>query len=281
MPAIKLTALAIRKISMGRSKKEIADNVVKHWPEACRIASIDTVDEASHFLAQLCKESDWFKVTLEYASGKDYEGRRDLGNTVPGYGVRYKGRGLIQTTGFANYKSLQAETGWDVVANPQLLEQFPYALLSAAYFWRRNKINALIKGKDYIADVTAVTRRVNGGRNGLSDRIASYSVAKAVLIELQAKQDGQKIAAPILEEPVPVKTPSQTLEVKGAVGLGGLGLLGTVNSAVNTISDNSDTLLNFSTLLQTGGWLIAAGVVGYIAYAIYQRRIETLRGTET
>jgi putative chitinase len=90
----------------------------------CPQYEIDTAQEFAHFLAQACHESDHFKTTREYASGRAYEGRVDLGNKFPGDGVRFKGRGIFQTTGRANYLQLGIKKGQrDLFINsPQLLE---------------------------------------------------------------------------------------------------------------------------------------------------------------
>jgi len=134
----------------------------------------------AHFIAQCAHESDGFRTTVEYASGNAYEGRKDLGNTHVGDGRRFRGRGLIQLTGRANYTSFGAALG---VANPALQDapgkaaEFPLAALMAAEFWARHKINV---GADR-DDVPAVTRIINGGQNGLAERIRRTTAAKKAL----------------------------------------------------------------------------------------------------
>ncbi len=87
------------------------------------------------FIAQIAHESGELTYVQEIASGKAYEGRKDLGNTQPGDGIRYKGRGLIQLTGRANYEKYGQLMGLDLINNPELLEEPEFAALSAAYFW--------------------------------------------------------------------------------------------------------------------------------------------------
>ena len=94
---------------------------------------INTFLRLQHFISQLAHESGSFTYVKELASGKAYEGRKDLGNTEPGDGIKFKGRGLIQITGRNNYKSLSNFIFKDdrLLKNPEILEQPEYAVLSA------------------------------------------------------------------------------------------------------------------------------------------------------
>lgn len=138
---------------------------------------IRTALRMAHYLAQIAHESAELKYTKEIASGKAYEGRKDLGNTSPGDGVKYKGRGLIQLTGKANYAEYKKYCGFDVVAKPELLEQPLGATRSSMWFWWKNGLNALADRDD----VKAVTKRINGGYNGLASREKYLARAKAAL----------------------------------------------------------------------------------------------------
>lgn len=138
---------------------------------------IDSPARQAAFLAQVGHESGQLRYVRELASGAAYEGRRDLGNVVAGDGVRYKGRGLIQITGRANYKECGRALGLDLVANPELLEEPLNACRSAAWFWSSRGLNALADE----GDQRAITRRINGGYNGLDDRLALFAVAERVL----------------------------------------------------------------------------------------------------
>nr|WP_278436436.1 peptidoglycan-binding protein [Brucella anthropi] len=141
-----------------------------------------------HFLAQLAHESDGFCAMEEYASGAAYEGRADLGNTQPGDGKRFKGRSLIQLTGRANYRTF---TSWmrerlpdapDFEAKPELVATWPWAAWAVFYFWSSRSLNYLADKDDLIA----ITKKVNGGTNGLSDRAAYLAKAKDIVAEISA-----------------------------------------------------------------------------------------------
>ncbi len=134
--------------------------------------------QLSHFISQLGHESMSFLYTEELASGAAYEGRRDLGNTHDGDGRRYKGRGLIQLTGRANYTAYSKYTGVDYLAHPELLSTDPMVAVDVScWFWKDRGLDALAETDD----VKAVTKRINGGYNGLDDRMHNLRRAKAVL----------------------------------------------------------------------------------------------------
>jgi putative chitinase len=175
-----ITASDIRQMSSSAAARIVA-GIVDHQ-QMIADGGIDTPLRLSHFMAQLAHESAHFQVTREFASGAAYEGRADLGNTEPGDGIRFRGRGLIQTTGRANYKEATADIQTMIPSAPnfvddrEALEEFPWALLAGVSYWRRRNINA-DADRD---DLEAVTRKINGGLNGLSDRRQYLAKAKAI-----------------------------------------------------------------------------------------------------
>lgn len=139
---------------------------------------ITTPLQMAHYIAQLGHESMSFLYTEELASGAAYEGRKDLGNKVAGDGRRFKGRGLIQLTGRANYTTYSKFTGIDYLSDPTQLSTDPVVAVDVScWFWTDRGLAALAE-KD---DVKAVTKRINGGYNGLDDRMHNLRRAKAVL----------------------------------------------------------------------------------------------------
>jgi putative chitinase len=134
------------------------------------------------FIAQLGHESGQLRYVREIwgptpAQAK-YEGRADLGNTQPGDGSKYRGRGLIQITGRANYAACGEALGLNLITQPELLELPQYAAMSAAWFWKQNGLNDLADRDQF----NTITRRINGGLNGLQDRLEIWSRAQAVLV---------------------------------------------------------------------------------------------------
>jgi len=163
----------------------------------CPDYDIDMPNEYAHFLAQACHETDHFRTLQEYASGKAYEGRKDLGNTHAGDGPRFKGRGIFQTTGRANYLELGLKKGQDdlFINSPELLEQPEYAVWSACEYWTSRHLNDPAnqadrdilkkKYKKQVHDVSPVefiSITINGGLNGIDERKKFYALAKSVLI---------------------------------------------------------------------------------------------------
>jgi putative chitinase len=156
--------------------------------EAMTVYAIHTPDRAAAFLAQVGHESFGLKYVREIwgptPAQSGYEGRADLGNTQPGDGYRYCGRGLLQTTGRANYRALTrrlrehlAVTVPDFEAEPQKLEEHQWAAYSAGDFWDMKGLNALADAGDFMR----ITRKINGGTNGYEDRLARWETAKGVL----------------------------------------------------------------------------------------------------
>jgi putative chitinase len=135
---------------------------------------INTVPRIRHFLSQTAHESGGLRWMKELASGSAYEGRRDLGNTSPGDGRKYKGAGVIQLTGKDNYQKFADFIGDQKVMQGHSYVAQIYPFTSAGFWWKNNNMNALC---DQSASVEQVTKRVNGGYNGLEDRKRYYEKA--------------------------------------------------------------------------------------------------------
>ena len=163
----------------------------------CPSYEIDTAREYGHFLAQACHETDHFKTLREYASGSAYEGRADLGNTQAGDGIRFRGRGVFQTTGRANYLQLGIKKGRrDLFINtPELLEQPEYAVWSACEFWKTRGLNDVANHADTdvlkkkyrgniidVSPVEYISLTINGGYHGMEERKKYYALAQQVLV---------------------------------------------------------------------------------------------------
>jgi putative chitinase len=153
---------------------------------------INTPLRMAHFLAQVCHESDGFCTTEEYASGAAYEGRKDLGNTHAGDGRLFKGRGLLQLTGRANYAAAGERLRLELIENPDLAAVPTTSLLIACDFWREHDINVACDRDNLIT----VTRLVNGGLNGLDSRREYLAKAKEALARLQAGQIPESAGVP-------------------------------------------------------------------------------------
>lgn len=164
-----------------------AEAWLPHIAPACEVFGITTPERLAAFLAQVGHESGRLAYVREIwgptPAQARYEGRADLGNTKPGDGKRYMGRGLIQTTGRANYRATRDGLAQylphvpDFEAVPALLERADMAAMSAAWFWHSRGLNALADAGDFLK----ITRRINGGTNGLADRQALYAAAQEVL----------------------------------------------------------------------------------------------------
>lgn len=137
------------------------------------------------FIAQIGHESGQFRYVRELGNDQ-YLSKYDtgslakrLGNTpeADGDGQKYRGRGLIQITGRANYITCGEALALDLVNHPELLEKPQHACMSAAWFWASRGLNTLADADQF----DTITRRINGGQNGAADRQALYARALKVL----------------------------------------------------------------------------------------------------
>jgi putative chitinase len=180
------------------------------WVEAINLTfetfGIETPEQQASFLGQCAHESANFTAltenlnykpealckvwpkrypTLEFAqpyhrnpekiANKVYSSRMGNGDEASGDGWKYRGRGLIQLTGKSNYEAFGKAIDVDVVSDPDLVETPAYAALSAGWFWSTNRLNEIA------SDITAVTKKINGGTHGLEDRIAKTEQALQAL----------------------------------------------------------------------------------------------------
>jgi len=152
--------------------RNVKDSVINDLNACLQRFSITTIPRLRHFISQCSHESGAGRYTKEIASGTAYEGRADLGNIHPGDGPKYKGAGYLQITGRNNYQSFA-----NAITDPRVMEGVDYVAehyqwTSAGYWWSTHSINALC---DSGATVKQITRRVNGGYNGLQEREMYYT----------------------------------------------------------------------------------------------------------
>ena len=148
---------------------------------ALRLADCTTVKRAAMFCAQIGEESISLTAPTELASGAEYEGRADLGNTHPGDGVRFKGRGFIQVTGRFNYGELSrwahakglVPSATYFIDHPGQLATDKYVWLGPIWYW------TVARSMNHLADagnIEDATRAINGGLNGIADRTNRWNL---------------------------------------------------------------------------------------------------------
>ena len=191
-------------LKLEKLKGHIPDAVIAMIPAVAQKFQIDSALRLAHFLAQCGHESGGFRLTkenLNYSAkglngifkkyfptlesalpyerkpekiaNKVYGGRMGNGPEASGDGAKFCGRGYIQLTGKDNYTAFGKSIGEDVCANPQVVAE-KYALLSAAWFFNKNKLHTMADGGATDVVVTSITKRVNGGTIGLADRIKHF-----------------------------------------------------------------------------------------------------------
>ena len=191
-------------MDISKLKGHVPDAVIAQIPEVMDKFQINTPLRLCHFLAQCGHESGNFKAVnenLNYGAkglrgifpkyfptdalaaeyerkpekiaNKIYGGRMGNGPEASGEGFKYRGRGYIQLTGKDNYSAFDKVVAEDIIANPDLVAT-KYPLLSAAWFWNSRKLNEIADKGATDAEVTSITKKVNGGTIGLEDRIKHF-----------------------------------------------------------------------------------------------------------
>lgn len=180
MPAMAF-AITIAQVSkiMPRHNANRLELYLPFIQTAMHEFEINTPNRAAAFLAQLAHESGEFLYMEELADGSAYEGRKDLGNINPGDGRKFKGRGPIQLTGRANYREFGKLLGLDLENYPELASKPEVGFRIAACFWKKRGLNQLADEEDF----HTLTRKLNGGLNGIEKRLKYYKVAMEVLNE--------------------------------------------------------------------------------------------------
>lgn len=162
-------------------KADIVNGIARRFDALAREHDVSTRLRLCHFLAQAAHETDGFRTLEEYGGASyflRYEGRQDLGNTQAGDGIRYHGRGIFQLTGRGNYRRFGTIIGIDLEAEPERAKEPDISLLVAFAYWSERAINNAADADD----VAAVTKLINGGRNGLAERARYLEKAKGIWI---------------------------------------------------------------------------------------------------
>lgn len=161
----------------GPTGEGVADGLDQY----CPAAQITTHLRLAHFVAQACHETEGFRFLKEIwgptPAQLGYEGRADLGNVRAGDGRLYCGRGIFQLTGRANYGHVGAALQLPLEVEPEIACDPVISARIACNYWAARRINACADADDVIA----VTRKINGGTNGLADREKCLARAKEVL----------------------------------------------------------------------------------------------------
>lgn len=225
----------IKKIAPN-SKEEIIGPLVGYLNKYLPKYEVTTYLRVCHFLAQAAHEAASFQTLKEYASGSAYEGRKDLGNVKAGDGIRYKGRGIFQLTGRANYRAIGQKIGMDLENNPELAESPEVSVLTALEYWKSRNLNALADRDD----VEGITRKINGGLNGFEDRKKYLAKCKQII-----PKDISFVAPPSPELPPPPINPIIPPIVVAKIG------------------DNSPYIVDLQNMLIRKGYnIVADGIFG-------------------
>mgnify|MGYP000945617930 CR=1 FL=1 len=177
-PALAVTRERLLRLAPA-ANAAIVTGIAEHFDGLAGDHAVTARLRICHFLAQAAHETDGFRTLEEYGGPAyfiRYEGRRDLGNTQAGDGIRYHGRGIFQLTGRANYRRFGQLLGIDLETEPEQAKEPEISLRVAFAYWGERAINTAADADDS----ERVTKLINGGRNGLSERVRYLAKAKAI-----------------------------------------------------------------------------------------------------
>jgi putative chitinase len=165
----------------GRNTGALGDDIANGMDRYCPQYEITTHLRLAHFIAQACHETGGFRYLQEIWGPTDaqkrYEYRKDLGNTKLGDGHMFRGRGIFQLTGRANYERVGKSLGLPLIVDPDLAADPQVSVRIAGHYWSTHQINVPADAND----IVRVTRAINGGLNGLGDRKACFIRARQML----------------------------------------------------------------------------------------------------
>lgn len=222
---------------------------------------ITTPRRVSHFLAQAAHETDGFNTLVEYGSENYFNKRygpqtdvgKTLGNTQPGDGARFRGRGIFQCTGRFNYAKYGKLIGVDLVANPKQAATVPNSVRIACEYWKAKGLNALADADN----IEAITRKINGGTNGLKDRKAYLEKARAIIGVSTAPQPvpPPTPTADLPDAPIATDAPGSLLKSETVLGAGTT-VIGSAGVGLLSAIENPYALVAFLVVLAAAGFLI-------------------------
>lgn len=205
---------------------------------------------------------------------------KELGNSQPGDGFRYRGGGVLQTTGRGNYRLMGARCRLDFEAHPEWVVSAEHALKPALAEWSAGNLNAAADRDD----VRAITKRINGGFNGLAEREAWLAKIKKIIGPAESERNAPLESSPPEEPAAPALEPDDTKPhaappdapktgiTEGAKVGAGLGVAGVLAQAWETLTTAPDTILQaVVAMAQKPSFLIAIGFVGVAAYIWWRR----------
>lgn len=247
-----------------RAKKDLLKRLAKTAPDTLPLYGIDTALREAHFWAQAAHETGGFRFMHEIWGPTDaqkrYEGRKDLGNTEPGDGKLFAGRGIFQLTGRANYKKYGDILGIDLIADPDKAADPEIALRIACEYWKARKINVCADQDD----IVAVTKKINGGTNGIADRRTCLAVSKKMWAD---NYDSDMVPVPKQEKSI-----VESKQATGGLAVGGLAALGAAKEIKEQVQDATDLASTLVGALSNTSVLIMLALVAIGAAIFYWRK---------